>query len=183
MVEVSGNVVASIYKKLRKSNKNFIMYVSRSPDSKIVVYESIRQNDELLDLEIYNTYLEDLEKKEEVNTILKDEFFGTSELKQISRSKYTTTVNAMKDRKLTMNLKKSGRVVCTAFINGKKTHVLGVHMEMVFSSIGIPDLKNLVFYGIDMEIGVVEIERIPVSQDLKSEWDALSLFKKYMLSP
>ena len=77
-------------------------------------------------------------------------------------------INAMPDRVVHVQLKKSGACVAKAPINGKESRIIKIYAKMT-STLGIPNCEYLILYGVHKKTLVWE--EIQIDEETRKKFD------------
>jgi hypothetical protein len=181
-VSVNPIVMKKVFQQLKKVHPKMVLYVSRTCDDKVVIYNAIRKEDKLEYpyLEIYFTWLNNPQKKEEVHGVLLDNFFGCHGTSKMSRSFYKTQIRALADRELNLVLKKSGKVEAQTRFTSEEhpVKVLNVHMDLTFNVFNFPTLKSIIIHAMTNEKKIVT-DWIQITKEMEGQWNIAALMKTF----
>lgn len=152
-----------------------LFYIERSIDRDIVVYNATRNGNILVHpfVETYWSDWSNLKKHEEVSDKAKELFFGLKYRKH--EGKHEIAINSLPKKKITLHLRKSGRVVAKTIINNKEAKIMKIFIDMTKNSFGIPEVDCLIVYG--MHKNQIVSEKIIITDEIKNRFNVSAFFE------
>ena len=145
------------------SPQNIIFEVKHSKSPNVVVYQANKTLKNLLDVEKpIDVFWLMITKGKKVETLTSIEWrmaFGYKLKTVIAGKKYTITLNAIKDKTITIVQNENGKVEAYMNINGVYSRLTSVYIDFEYSFY-IPDVKYVDFIGRSVNSNSVTVERV-----------------------
>ena len=162
-----------------------LFHIERSCDKQIVVYKALREGKFLIDpyVHMFWSRSDDVKVKETISDIPKSLIFGAEVKTTESIAVYDMCLAALKQRKITLHVKKKGGVTAkTTFRTKDSTEEATISYMYIDMSIGlfnvIPDIKSVTIFGVRNKTKKEVSETIYITEEMKTSFT--NLFKESM---